>query len=214
MNLTLTNGAHSSEIVEACRIPVQGRYLEDCWLPIVGPSTVLLTRIAHRLATEGGGRAVVPSSELAGMLGLGRRDAESPSSAFGRTLHRARQFGLAQWDADRGLFKAYDHVAPVPTRRLGLLASRNLSLHAEEMAAVAARLATEGRPDVAQDAYRRIDAAQRAALRDGAQASPAADGRRTLSTGERDAALRSVAALDRLRQGPTEPGVTPPSPGI
>jgi hypothetical protein len=50
MEITLTHGRNPSKTAAAFGIPVEYPYLEDCWLPVVGPSTVLFTRLAHRLA--------------------------------------------------------------------------------------------------------------------------------------------------------------------
>lgn len=162
MEISLTHGPNPSRTAEAFGIPVRGPYLEDCWLPVAGPSTVLLTRLAHHLAVDGGGRAVVPAEELAGMLGLGRAEASSETSQLGRTLKRSSQFGLGQWDRDRRVFRAFDHVLPVPNRRLNLLTTRNLWRHAHEMSAAAERLS--GRPGAVHEAHQRSNAAQRAVL--------------------------------------------------
>jgi hypothetical protein len=191
MEITLTHGPNPSKTAAAFGIPTEGPYVEDCWLPVVGPSTVLFTRLAHRLATVHGGRAVVPAGELAGMLGLGRADAASATSQLGRTMKRAAQFGLGQWDRDAKLFRAFDEVAPVPARRLVRLPGWNLWRHADEMAAAATRLA--GQPGWVHEAHQRAKAARNVALGMGSAAT--AEGPRPPL--QRPAA--ALEALDRLR---------------
>ena len=69
-------------------------YVERCWLPILGPSTLLFLRFAVDALEREPDGAVVPIAEIAGALGLrGRTGDVAP---FRRTLERAVDFHMVR----------------------------------------------------------------------------------------------------------------------
>lgn len=73
-------------------------YCERFWLPLLGPSAVLLTRqLADRLEREPDGFALV-TDDASRALGLGAPVGRR--SAFNRTVHRLIQFRLLHRDVD------------------------------------------------------------------------------------------------------------------
>ena len=60
-------------------------YLERCWLPMVGPSTVALVRHVADLTAESG-EARLPLNDLSRPLGLGAADVPSRNNKLVRTL--------------------------------------------------------------------------------------------------------------------------------
>ena len=99
-------------------------YLERCWLPMVGPSTVALVRHVADLTAESG-EARLPLNDLSRLLGLGAADVPSRNNKLVRTLARAEQFGLAFTrlgvPGEQVTFGIHDHVALVPARLLDRL---------------------------------------------------------------------------------------------
>lgn len=97
----------------------RSRYVEHFWLPIVGPSTVLLLRrMAMTFDLKPTGFSL-ELDELSRSLGLGRHS--SPNSSLTRTLRRLCQFGLARSNKDDKLAirrrlpaVAHHHVARLP----------------------------------------------------------------------------------------------------
>src|SRR5918994_2507855 len=94
MDIRLIRRPHTNPIVRACGIDPTDPYLEWCWLPLVGPSTVALVRHVAEL-TSTSGEARIPLADLGRLLGLGAVDVPSRNNKLVRTLARAEQFGLA-----------------------------------------------------------------------------------------------------------------------
>ena len=71
--------------------PVRSTYVERCWLPIIGPSALMVARIA---ATElDHGNWDVHWADLAAMVGLTGKT--GPNSVVVRSVNRLVSFGLA-----------------------------------------------------------------------------------------------------------------------
>src|SRR5579884_2446847 len=91
--------------------PLHHPYLEECWTPVLGPSSVLLLRRCVALWGDAA-PARVPVADLAAQLGLGRGTA--PSSSIWRTVGRVIDHGFA-FDAGPGELHVYTEVPPVPS---------------------------------------------------------------------------------------------------
>jgi hypothetical protein len=121
MDIRLIRHPHSNPVVRACGIDPTDPYLEWCWLPVVGPSTVALMR---RLAdlTSATREARIPLADLGRLLGLGPVEVPSRNNKLVRTLARAEQFGLALsslgFPGERVTFGIHDQLALVPARLL------------------------------------------------------------------------------------------------
>ena len=113
MDIRLTRRPHTNRSAHACGIEPTDPYLEWCWGPCVGPSTVALVRRVAEL-TSTTGEAPLPFPDLGRLLGLGSAEVPSPNSKLVRTLVRAEQFGLAF----TSLGVPGDYRRP-PTRRRG-----------------------------------------------------------------------------------------------
>jgi len=93
MEIRLIRRPHTNPIVRACGIDPTDPYLEWCWLPVVGPSTVaLVRRVAELTSTRGEAR--IPLADLGRLLGLGAVDVPACNNKLVRTLARAEQFAL------------------------------------------------------------------------------------------------------------------------
>lgn len=98
--------------VEACRAerepcdeyPVQGRYVERFWLPVLGPTSLLLLRLLDETLTASGDEPVrSPLEEVAAMLGV--------------NVHRVRA-SIERLDKYAGLYVVEAHAVAhvlVPT---------------------------------------------------------------------------------------------------
>jgi hypothetical protein len=90
-------------------------YVERCWLPILGPSTLLFLRFAVRALEREPSGAELDVVELARSLGLGGRTGDH--APFRRMLARATDFRIARVD---------DHNAVAVRRHLPELSKRQL----------------------------------------------------------------------------------------
>ena len=97
--------------------PVGGRYVEACWLPILGPSALwVLRRLSAWLAVSPEG-VEVSLAELSRSIGLGA--ATGGHSPMVRTLVRLVEFGAASIDGDRlGVFTALPALSSRQLHRL------------------------------------------------------------------------------------------------
>jgi hypothetical protein len=124
MDIRLIRRPHPNRTVRGSGITPIDPYLEWCWLPVVGPSTVALVRhVAELTATSGEAR--IPMADLGRLLGLGRAvDPSARNNKLVRTIVRAEQFGLGFTTLgvpDGATFGIHDHVALVPARLLDRL---------------------------------------------------------------------------------------------
>lgn len=90
--------------------PLDHPYLEQCWGPILGPSSVAFLRLMPRLWNIAE-PARVTVGELASGLGLGARP------GLARTLERLGQFGFAQQLTDVD-FGVHTEIPVLPRRYL------------------------------------------------------------------------------------------------
>ena len=141
--MTLHEGLDSARAihVEAWLDPVvdpvghdpRSLYVETFWLPVLGPSTVLLLRfLSRRLeAADPSGEVLIDAGETARSLGLG--DRTSRHAPFARTLSRCIDFEMAQ-------LRGADRIEV--RRRLPPLARRHLARLPLELAHEHERLGT------------------------------------------------------------------------
>jgi hypothetical protein len=121
MEIRLIRRPHPNRMVRGSGIAPTDPYLDWCWLPVVGPSTVALVRhVAELTATTRDAR--IPVTNLSGLLGLGRVvDPSARNNKLVRTIIRAEQFGLGFTSLavpEGATFGIHDHVALVPARLL------------------------------------------------------------------------------------------------
>src|SRR5918995_2432605 len=132
MDIRLLRRPHTNLMVRACGIDPADPYLEWCWLPVVGPSTVALVRHVAEL-TSTSGETRIPLSDLGRLLGLGAVDVPSRNNKLVRTLGRAEQFGLAFTNVgvpgETVTFGIHSHLALVPTRLLDRLPEVAMKRH-------------------------------------------------------------------------------------
>jgi hypothetical protein len=149
MDIRLIRRPHTNQMVRASGIEPTDPYLEMCWLPVVGPSTVALVRhVAH--VTADGGDAHVPLSDLGRQLGLGPVNVPSRNNRLIRTLDRAEQFGLAFTSigapGESLTFGIHSEVALVPNRLLERLPYAARQYHVATVEAVNDALTSAGLP--------------------------------------------------------------------
>lgn len=83
------------EVVDALGLDPRSMYVEQFWLPVIGPTcTLLLRRTAARLERHEAG-FVMDVDETARALGLGTR--QGRNSPFARAIVRCTTFELARW---------------------------------------------------------------------------------------------------------------------
>jgi hypothetical protein len=121
MDIRLIRRPHPNRMVRGTGITPTDPYLEWCWLPVVGPSTVALVRhVAELTATSREAR--IPMADLSRLLGLGRVvDPSARNNKLVRTIVRAEQYGLGFTSLgvpEGATFGIHDHVALVPARLL------------------------------------------------------------------------------------------------
>src|SRR3954463_16655907 len=83
---------HPSQPVRQAGFPLNHAYLEHCWAPLIGPSSVMLLRRCSDLWREAA-PARIPTHELAMQLGLGKGTGRN--SVVWHTLDRVVRFHFA-----------------------------------------------------------------------------------------------------------------------
>lgn len=123
--LYLARDAHPSTFQRLFGVRPHDRYLDYCWVPVVGSDAVTALRLVHDLAAPVGSEPhTIAPHTLSEMLGLdSHRDKDLRRSALGRSLDRAAGEGLLRWDPDRGVVGVFDPVPLLDARRV---ASRRL----------------------------------------------------------------------------------------
>lgn len=120
--------------------PLDSRFVEEFWLPILGPSSVALLRWTARHADELTRYQRMPLAELASAIGLGC--GVGRHSPICRTLERLTRFDAARWDTNPGTdipkLSVYSHLLPVPRRLVAQLPPALQTEHARALAALAA----------------------------------------------------------------------------
>jgi len=105
---------HPKLEVHRAGFPLDHPYLEQCWTPVLGPSSVLLLRRIPWLWRESA-PAEVDVGELGAQLGLGRGDGRH--SPMARTVERIVRFRFASWSGP-GALDVFTEVPPLPDRHL------------------------------------------------------------------------------------------------
>ncbi|SRR6266851_4162951 len=106
--------AHPTAPVRQVGFPLDHPYLEHCWTPVLGPSSVLLLRRCPWLWREATPTRV-SMDQLAGQLGLGRGTGRN--SPVWHTIERVVRFRFAAMPTP-GELHVYTEVPPVPARQL------------------------------------------------------------------------------------------------
>lgn len=87
--------AYEDPLIERLGHGPDSPYVENCWLPITGPSATWMWRRLARLATEAQGSSVmVDTTDL--MLSVGLGESLARNSMGARTVTRLTAFGLAE----------------------------------------------------------------------------------------------------------------------
>ena len=107
--LEIHPAAHPSLEVHRAGFPLDHPYLEQCWSPILGPSSILLLRHTAQLWRDQS-PAVVDTADLAQQIGLGK--GHGNHSPLGRTLDRIARFRFASWAAP-GVLDVYTEIRPL-----------------------------------------------------------------------------------------------------
>jgi hypothetical protein len=149
MDIRLIRRPHPNRMVRGSGITPTDPYLEWCWLPLVGPSTVALVRHVAEL-TSTSGEARIPLADLGRLLGLGAVDVPSRNNKLVRTLARAEQFGLAFTSlgvpGEQVTFGIHEQLALVPARLLERLPEVAKQRHVAAVAAANEALTAAGLP--------------------------------------------------------------------
>lgn len=125
--LEIHPAAYPNLEVHRAGFPLDHPYLEQCWSPILGPSSVLLLRHTAQLWRDSD-PAVVDSADLAQQIGLGKgRGTHSP---LGHTLNRIVRFRFAQWSGP-GVLDVYTEVRPLRERDLSRVPAWSAGRHDE-----------------------------------------------------------------------------------
>jgi hypothetical protein len=149
MEIKLIRRPHPNHMVRGSGITPTHPYLEWCWTPVVGPSTVALVRHVAELTAESG-EARIPMADLSRLLGLGSvADLPGRNNKLVRTIVRAEQFGLGFTSlgvSDGATFGIHDSVALVPGRLLERLPAAALQRHVAAVEAANEALEAAGLP--------------------------------------------------------------------
>jgi hypothetical protein len=133
MDVRLIRRPHANPGVRVSRIYPSDPYLEWCWTPVAGPTTVALVRRVAEL-TLAASEARLPVQDLGRLLGLGTPDTPTHNDKLLRTMARAEQFGLAFTSVgvpgEHVTFGVYNHVALLPSRLLRKLPEVARDYHA------------------------------------------------------------------------------------
>jgi hypothetical protein len=149
MDIRLIRRPHPNPMVRGSGITPTDPYLEWCWLPVVGPSTVALVRHVAEL-TAATREARIPLADLSRLLGLGRVvDPSARNNKLVRTIVRAEQFGLGFTSLgvpEGATFGIHDHVVLVPARLLERLPEEAWQRHVAAVEAANEALEAAGLP--------------------------------------------------------------------
>jgi len=118
--------------------PIGSTFVEEFWLPILGPSAVALLRWFDRRADHYRRITTLNVADIAVAIGLG--DATSKHSPIVRTVERLVRFDAARWDApDASMpeLAIYTHLFAVPTRLTVRLPEPLQAEHRRTLAALA-----------------------------------------------------------------------------
>jgi hypothetical protein len=211
MDIRLIRRPHTNQMVRASGIEPTDPYLEMCWLPVVGPSTVALVRhVAH--VTADGGEAHVPLSDLGRQLGLGPVNVPSRNNRLIRTLDRAEQFGLAFTSigapGESLTLGIHSEVALVPNRLLERLPSAARQHHLATVEAVNEALTSAGLPPLARHVPARELAPDRQAQPRGVRPPDVTPRPPAVAPPPSRQAVPPMARLDARASAPTAPDLS------
>ena len=109
---TLRIEAWCDTVVERLGVSAQSRYVEQFWLPVLGPSACLLLRRAVDLLVSHPDGCEAPADELARALGLGGTGGRH--APFPRAISRLVRYGMARRSApDAVAFRRMVGTLPV-----------------------------------------------------------------------------------------------------
>lgn len=124
--------AWEDPVLERIGLAARSRYVEEFWLPVLGPSACLLLRRAADLLAAAPGGVTVPAEELARALGLG--GVAGRHAPFPRAIARCVRFGMARRpDPDTVAFRRV--VGPLPLRLVARLPPTLQTRHEQWLAA-------------------------------------------------------------------------------
>ena len=120
--------------------PIDSRFVEEFWLPVLGPSSVVLLRWVARHADELTRYQLMPLVELASVIGLGT--SVGRHSPICRTLERLARFDAARRDtaptANTPQLTVHSHLLPLPHRLATQLPPAVQADHQRAVSALAA----------------------------------------------------------------------------
>jgi hypothetical protein len=116
---------HPTLEVQRAGFPLDHRYVEQCWAPLIGPSSTLLLRRLPWLWREGTSVSV-DVWELGRSLGLG--SAIGRNNKISLTLQRLAHFGFAEPCAP-GELDVYTEAPPLSERQLNRVPMWTRGLH-------------------------------------------------------------------------------------
>jgi hypothetical protein len=148
-DLVVHAAPHPDQRVRQVGFDLDHRYVERCWVALLGPTaTLLLRRIAERWReTE---PAAVDLDDLARSLGLDGY-AGGRNSRIWRTFDRLTQFRLAEWRGTRDL-AVYSQVKPLSSRQLDRAPTSTRAAHDHLLDEHVRRLATGVGPSTGVEA--------------------------------------------------------------
>lgn len=147
---------HPSVEVRKAGFQLDHPYLEQCWTPLLGPTSVVLLRRIPQLWREHGFTAEIPAGELAASIGLGRSTGRN--GPLVRTFERISRFRFAE-SCGPGELNVFTEVPPVRDRQLERLPAWNRRRHDELLGAHLDHLAVaHRRPPNPSDVSARLDA--------------------------------------------------------
>ena len=130
-------------VVQRAGFPLDHRYVEQCWAPVVGPSSILLLRRLPWL-WRAGTTLELDVADLSRSLGLGAGG--SRHSTINRTIERVVAFRFARWSDAREL-EVFTETSPLSARQLERVPTWTRVLHHQLLDAHLAQLAEHaGRP--------------------------------------------------------------------
>lgn len=121
------------DLVEARGWPVDSLKVEQFWLPILGPSAVVVLRRLDRDLQAAEGPIIYELGTFGAEVGLpGRGKAKIGSSPLARTLARLVDFRACQLVGERLLVRS--HLAPLTARQFDRLTDRLRAAYPSEVA--------------------------------------------------------------------------------
>ena len=117
---------HPDPVVARAGFPLDHPYLERCWAPALGPSSVLLLRRLPELWRQQA-PAEVDVDAFARSLGLGA--ARGANSRFSKTLERVVDARFAEWAVPGETLAVYAEVRPLGERALDRVPTSTREAH-------------------------------------------------------------------------------------